>query len=644
MKNLYITSVLMLLPSFVMAKPATPTKESLKNLMIEIRDPYYSSAKKREYLQLAQNHMQSILRKELNTNNLSQSFIQNQALMTSKMWEDSWIELQTEFYASLHQQALRSRWDSRVKANKKIGDYGKGIAEAMIAHLGKYSGTKEGRLYNRWSSISVNVGGKSSEYRVPYFIFANSVDALVAVDPHVRYEEILPKPAQESPGHPSVQTLLKNTYLKDRDDVQELAEKTALNHKIYIRAVSNSAKTVASIHYLTGEFNLAQTESKVQSYLNEFCQGCSADEKKDYLVSAMAYVKKQKKEFLHEYTPKTIVKTFCTDLSANGYIFDEPKEEIDTKKPFDYTQRPYPAAVIDNTRVAKPNLRLQLASLKIASVSKTVYAHDLGVLFLTNALSSLNARREPVGTRLGCTTKSEAGDQFLVKMAIHEARQNVEAYTEVINGKIKTANYTIKNATDTLEYFTQTNVSATGEAVMTFPQGINYVLDSVYELDRDVRRRKRTDTIITWGGTIIGVGLALTGIGAPEGAAILIAVAGMTKGAVAGSYYLYRSQQEKSFYRELVSAKQGLGQNFYLDGNLSQHYEDYRSLRISAIAEFASSAIQFAKIHKLALTKSGGNVTKAHHGLKKVFTQAKETSKEVGENQLTEMIVGMVLN
>lgn len=649
MKILYLSSALMLLPLLAQAKPARPTKDSLTNLMTEIRDPYFSSAKKTHYLQFAQNHMQAILAKELKTTpaNLGNAFVQNPAHM-NHLWETSWIELQTEFYTSLHQRVLQSRWDAKIKSSR-ISDYGKNIGAAMLAHLGKYSPVKEGQLYNRWSTLSLTIKNKKNDYRIPFFVFSPKVDQLTALDAHVRFEDILPKASQESPGHPSVQTLLRHSNLTDREDVQELAEKVALNHKIYIRAVANSAKTVASIHYLTGEYTLTQTEAKVASFLSGFCDGCSSKERTDYLNSAMAYVKKQKNEFTQAYTTKSIVKTFCSDLGSNGYIFDEPstlKEGLDNAlnskpKPIDYRQQIPPMAV-DNTRVDNSHIRNSMLMMKLSAVRKTVYEHDLGVLFLTKALSRMSSTNEPMGTNLGCHAKTESSDIYLVKKAISEARENVEKYIYKINEKIRLTAYSNKSVTETLEYFTQTNVSATGEAVMLFPQGINHVVESLYQIDRDVKRRKRVDTVVTWGGTIIGVGLAITGIGAPEGAAILLAVAAMTKGAIAGTYYLYRSQQEKAFYRELLSAKTGLGKNFYLQGNLSQHYDDYRNFRTSALSEYASSVMNFIKIHKLALVKSGGDVSKAHSGLRKVFERAKASGEEIGENELTEMVVSMV--
>lgn len=637
MKTLIFPSLLMLASSISWGKAPPQNHTSLTSLMQEVRDPYFDSAKRKQYLQFAQTNMQTILAQELGTTpaNLSKKFIENPKHM-DKLWEPNWIALQTEFYATLHQEVLFQRWSSRTK-NKKVTDYGKNIADAMILHLGKYSGVKEGRLYSRWNNLSSDKAGKVTNHRIPYFIFAPDTQGMLALDAHTPYADFLPKEKDETMGNPSLNTLITGSGKKSPDDLQELAEVIQLNHRIYVRAVANSAKTVASVHYLTGEHSLAQTETKVASFIDSYCEGCSNKEKNDYKLAAMNYVKNTKNEFSQSYTTKTIVQTFCKDLKSNGYTF--PEKPDFTKKPLDIYERP--TVAIDNTRVDQSRIHGQLALVRLSAIRKTVAEHDLGVLFLTKALSNIGAKEDVSGTWLGCSADSEASDILRVKVAIGEARSKVEEYISLINSKIRSSAMTVKAATETLEYFTQTNVSATSEAVMTFPQGINLVIDSVLNLDGDVKRRKRVDTVVAWGGTIIGVGLAITGIGAPEGAAVLIAVAAMTKGAVWGSYYMYRSHQEKAFYKEITSAKSGLGNNFYLDGNLSQHYQDYREMRINYITEFGQAAVQFLKIHQLALGQTGGNVPKAHGLIKKTFQRAKVVGEEVGQDQIAQILVSM---
>ena len=220
-----------------------------------------------------------------------------------------------------------------------------------------------------------------------------------------------------------------------------------------------------------------------------------------------------------------------------------------------------------------------------------------------------------------------------------ELVNNVEKYITNINQKMKDSTASLKMANETLEYFTQTNVAATAEAMMTFPQGIGHTIDSILELDRDVRRRKRTDSIVAWGGTIIGVALTISGIGAPEGVALLLAVGAMAKGAISGSYYFYRAQQEKEFYKELSKAKVGLGNNFYLGENLQQHYSRYRSLRINYIVDFAGSILSFAQINKIAVIKTSGNVPQAHGLIERCMRVLKASGENVAQGQVVQAIM-----
>jgi hypothetical protein len=618
-------------------KTIPATYNSMENLMVDIRDPYFQSTDRKKYLQHVQTKMQQKLAKEMNVvpEKLTQSFAQDQKKM-NLLWAPGWIELQTEFYTTLHQEIFYQRWQTKTK-DKKISDYGKNIFDSMLIQLGKYSGVKEGRLYNRWNDIAVSKNGKTTNYRIPFFIFAKDTSSLLKIDAHTSYEYLFPKENQSSLGNPSLSTFLKTSENKSREKNQVLAEKIQLNHKIYIRAVANAAKTLASVHYLTGEYSIDQTESKVSAFLDGFCDGCSSKEKEDYKSSAVAYVKSTKKSFAQNYSGgKDVVNSFCYDLKNNLYFFDEPEKKI----PVDpYTGREVYVAVQDNMRVDMSHIHARMAMQRIQAISKTIQEHDLGVLFLTHSLTVLTSDRRPLGTTLGCKPETLDRDARALRRAINEARENVEQYIAHINQKINDSTLTLKKATETLEYFTQTNVSATSEALMTFPQGISHALDSVLSLDGDARRRKSIDQIVMWGGTIIGVALTVSGIGAPEGVALLLSVAAMTKGVISGAYNLYRSQQEKAFYREITKARIGLGNNFYLDNNMAKHYSDYRNLRISYIMDFAGAIFSFAKIHKIALTQAGGSVPKANGLVQKCMKTLKESGKDIAEGQLTQAIL-----
>ena len=107
----------------------------------------------------------------------------------------------------------------------------------------------------------------------------------------------------------------------------------------------------------------------------------------------------------------------------------------------------------------------------------------------------------PIGTKLGCVTETKARDISFVKASIEEAANNIESYVVRINPKLKDSSYDLKNVTQNLEYFIQTNQAASIEVAATFPQGIGYVLKSIVELDRDVKRRQATDTVVAWAQT-----------------------------------------------------------------------------------------------------------------------------------------------
>lgn len=613
-------------------------QNSLKEITLDVRDSHYDSAKRRQYLQFVQTKMSEKLARDLKlkTQDLNGYFMGNNEAM-KLLWTSPWIELQTEFYVTLHLEALNEKWKV-MSQKRKFTDYGKNIADSMIVHLGNYVPTKEGQTYNRWQNISVAKEAKSQSMRLPFFLMSPKVQDLVRIDAHAAYESLFPKVENESSLNPGLNTFLRNTREKDREDLQELAEVVQLNHRIYLRAVANAAKTVASVYYLTGEYSLPQTQKKVSAFIDQYCEGCSSKDRDDYEASAMTFIQNRKKEMRPYNSGKDVVSSFCSDLEANGYRWmeEEQKPKIDPKYEV-YT------AVRDNTYVDMSHIRAQMLAFRLSALRKAVYNHDLGVLFLTNSLSLMNkANTEVFGTVLGCKPETLTADASRVKGAIEEARQNVEVYLKRVNEKLRGSTFSMKYASEALEYLVQTNVSATAEAVMTFPQGMNHVMNAVLELDKDVKRRKRIDKAVAWGGTVIGVALVVTGIGAPEGVAVLLTVASMTKGAISGVYHLARAQQEKKFYKELSVARRGLGTSFYLDGNLSQHYSDFRDLRTQYLVDFAGAIYSFGKLHYVAVTKTSGDVVKAHGLIKGTMQKCKEVGKDMSQDEIMSAIVGAV--
>lgn len=616
----------------------THDQNSLREIILDVRDSHYESAKRRQYLQFVQTKMSEKLAKDLKLKPKElNGHVMGNAEAMKLLRTSPWIDLQTEFYVTLHQEALNEKWNV-MKEKRKFTDYGKNLMDSMMVHLGNYVPTNEGHSYGRWQNISVAKNGKTQNMRLPFFLMSPKVQDLIRIDAHTGYESLFPKVENESSLNPSLNTFLKNTRVKEREDLQELAEVVQLNRRIYLRAVANAAKTVASVYYLTGEYSLTQTQTKVRNFIDKYCEGCSRKDRDDYEAAAMTFVQNRKKEMRIYKSGKDVVSSFCMDLESNGYSWfaEEQKPKLDPKYEVQTVAR-------DNTYVDMSRVRAQMHSMRLSALRKAVYSHDLGVLFLTNKLSMMNkTNTEVYGTTLGCKPETLAADASRVKGAIEEARQNVEVYLKRVNEKLRGSIFSMKYASEALEYLAQTNVSATSEAVMTFPQGMIHVMNAVLELDKDVKRRKRMDKAVAWGGTVIGVALVVSGIGAPEGVAILLTVASMTKGAISGFYHLARSQQEKKFYKELSVAKVGLGTTFYLDGNLSQHYSEYRDLRTQYLVDFAGAIYSFGKIHTAAISKVGGDVRKAHGLIRGTMQKCKEVGKDMGQDEIMEAFIGTV--
>lgn len=63
---------------------------------------------------------------------LNLAFVKN-PLHANHIMQDPWIDLQTEFYTTLHQENFRERWMGLQKL-VKFTDYGKSITNTMLAH------------------------------------------------------------------------------------------------------------------------------------------------------------------------------------------------------------------------------------------------------------------------------------------------------------------------------------------------------------------------------------------------------------------------------------------------------------------------------------------------------------------------------
>lgn len=592
------------------------TFQSLTDIATVVRDPVFSTPKRLEYLEFTHQKMVSLLSKELDVpeKELNLTFMKSPVKANILMTE-KWYDLQTEFYTSIHMEQYNQRWNELQKF-VKFSDYGKSINATMLAHLGNYSPVMEGRYYLRWHKIGINSEGRTRNFNIPYFLMSKKIRDLVSLEAHVPYEELI----KEN----DLPTFIGKTSGMTRVQRQELAEKMELNRRINQRAVANAAKTVASIHFLTGLNNLDKSETRVSVFLDRYCESCTAKEKKEALKGSMSYVSKMKKYITYQNT-SDVANKFCTSLKKHSYHWN-----IDKLKPTPLELYLNNSKIIDYYTVHK------LKKKNVEAIAKAILDQDLGILFITNAMTLLDKLNEPIGTKLSCTKATEAVDAELVRQAIEEAEVNIAQYLARVSKKVREAQYNLPLTNSALEYFVQTNQASSIEATSSYPQGIGWVLKSLAELDQNMSRRSKTDSVIMWGGTILGVGLTLTGIGAPEGVSIMIAAMGVVKGLAAGSYYFVRSSQEKEFAKEMQFAKNGGAE--MSQENLKKHYSDYKTLKIYYIKEFGQSALNFMNLHRMVMNKTG-DVGKTHSLLRRVF----ETAKEEGKGQAVDVVQELVL-
>lgn len=612
--------VLLFLSTVAFAKDKA-TYQSLTDISMIVRDPVFSSDQRLYYLDFTRKMMVKKLAEEMNVpeTELNLTFMKNPS-NARRLLGDPWIDLQTEFYTSLHQENFHQRWTS-LQRLVKFTDYGKGIYKTMIGHLGNYSPVNENRFYLRWHNVTLNTDTKTRQFSIPYFLMSSQIKDLVALEAHVPYEELVKE--KDMP------TFLAKTPQFKRVKRQELAEKMELARRIFIRAVSNAAKTVGSIHYLTGAHNRHSAEGKITTFVDRYCETCTIKDRKDAVIGAMAYLDNMKKSVSYNNTTAVATK-FCSSLRNNLYHWN-----VDRLKPTPVE------LMIDNTRVIDYYTVHKLKKKNVEAMAKTVLEQDLGVLFITNALTLLDKAQEPIGTKLECTKASAQKDSKLVQEAIDEAEKNVSQYITHVGKKVSDSKYDLSATNSLIEYFVQTNQAATIEATSAYPQGIGWVLKSLAELDQDTNRRKKVDSVITWGGAILGIGLTLTGVGAPEGVSIMIASIGVVKGATAGTYYFVRAQQEKNFAHEMqLSKNAGSG---LTEENLRLHYSEYKTLKILYIKEFAQSALNFANLHRMCMNRTG-DVGKTHSIFRRVFETAKATGKDTAVETVQEMVIQLAVN
>lgn len=595
---------------------------SLSDLLHSVRDPVFSTKERIEILEISRKKMVREISKEAgiqSKNDLNLSFLNNPA-QSSLVLKDPWFDIQTEFYFTLHKQNFYERWVALQKL-VNFTEYGKGIYQSMMSHWGNYSASNEGRFYARWSKIAHKTGKRKRQFHIPFFLVSENISDLIKMENHEPYQDLL--------ENEDLKIFLNKTIPLTHVQRQELAEKTALNHKIYLRTIANAAKTIGSLNYLTGVNSRAVTENKLKSFIDKFCVECNSKEKNEYRIAALKYIDRQKKN-IPVYTPHSLVTNFCRNLLANNYHWNVEKF------------KPTPLEVlVDYNALVNYYIIHKLKEKNREAMAKTILSQDLGILFLTNAINILDKDNEPLGTKLNCHPNYVKADTMLILNAIEEAQANVEGYIGRVNRKIISSKFNLQATNSTLEYFIQTNQAASIEAVSSFPQGIGWVLKSIAELDQDIRLRKKTDAFVSWGGAIVGIGLTITGVGAPEGVALLIASIEVVKGLASGTYFYVRSEYEKEFANEIRLAKNGSG--FVNEANLKYHFENYKKLKMSYIKDFGASAMSFITIHRFALQASGGDVGKSHTVLEKAMEMVKtqrDKSFEKIQMHITQLVKG----
>jgi hypothetical protein len=614
----------LLLAAFLMIFNANATNDfnnfgSLTDLLHTIRDPVFTSKQRTEALEKARKKMvQEIIRETgvQSKNELNLSFVKNPTY-SSLIFKDPWYDVQTEFYSTIHKESFYQRW---VELQKLVyfTEYGKGLYQSMMSHWGHYSPVNEGRFYARWSKISIKSGQRTRQFNLPFFLISEDIKDLIKMENHEPYSDLL--------GGEELKIFLNKTSPLTNVKRQELAEKNVLNHKIYLRAVANAAKTIGSLNYLTGVSSKIVTENKIRFFIDKFCMDCSPKEKNEYRIAALNYIERQKK-LIQLYTPSSLVTNFCRDLLANNYHWNVEKF------------KPTPLEILmDHTSLVNYYVVHKLKEKNKEAIAKTILSQDLGILFLTNSINILDKNNEPVGTRLNCNPKNSKADNVLILSAIEEAQKNVEGYIARVNKKLISSKYSLQATNSTLEYFVQTNQAASIEAASSFPQGIGWILKSIAELDQDISLRKKTDAFVSWGGAIVGIGLTVTGVGAPEGVALLISSIGVVKGLATGTYFYMRSENEKEFSNEIRLAKHGSG--LVNEDNLKYHFENYKKLKMTYIKDFGASAVSFITIHRFALQTTGGDVAKSHTVLGKAieaFKNQRNKSFEGIQNLITQL-------
>jgi hypothetical protein len=187
-KNCVLLFLLFALPVFAQNAQRL---QSLTDLSFVIRDPIFPTEKRREYLEFTRKLMIQELSSQMGVKERDlQLFFFNNPTKNQLLLTDPWIDLQSEFYLTIHQENFLARWRD-VQKNVKLTDFGTSIANSMMGHLASFTPREEGRYYQRSHKVSYSLDKKIRSFQIPYFLLSENISDLISFEAHIPYEELI---------------------------------------------------------------------------------------------------------------------------------------------------------------------------------------------------------------------------------------------------------------------------------------------------------------------------------------------------------------------------------------------------------------------------------------------------------------------
>ena len=232
-----------------------------------------------------------------------------------------------------------------------------------------------------------------------------------------------------------------------------------------------------------------------------------------------------------------------------------------------------------------------------------------------------------------------------VQIGVNEVREKLKDQIHELN-----KNYTSSN----LKSLLKNNPRATSQLLMKSPEYAEKTCELIKEVNNDDQFDATTDKVFLWGGTILGVGLMATGVGALAGAWLLagsaagatavavgtyVTLAGFAIGVTEGSYWGARSYQNYHEMRNLQSSfLAGGGDQYNIDDN-KKALEAFKEARFQSALAFgfstvdALTAMKIMKIGKLTGVKT--RVSRAAERMKntQMFNRFTNLLKKIAGNK-----------